>query len=157
MPKRIDKNEAPKVSKLSDEELGTLAADYISKQEEAKSLKKDTDEVKSTLDEQVKNHGAVNPKGHKVLVADYNDKEYIIMNERRVSNSLVPEALDLIRKHLPKEDAEYIIEQQPVLRVDRLEELIKKGKIKNEVLVKLFTESESFAFKVKVEKDKDKV
>jgi hypothetical protein len=109
-----------------------------------KSLTKKIAPVKAKLKKITDEKGYETPNGSK----RYEVGEYELVNTLRSSTVLVPEAVMLIEKHLPQL-ASKLIHKVPVVREEKLQQMIADGIINTRMAKRLYTINESFAFTVK--------
>lgn len=138
MPKKVDS--------LSNEQLALQGMEFYNKKQEIKELEAQCKKIRVPLETAVKTSGMDTPKGGKVFVIPFADKEVHLKETLRVGKVLLPEAIDVLRSN----GLEECIENVPTIREDVLESLYESGRISAELLQKIYATKESFAFSVDV-------
>lgn len=142
MPKR--KEEQPDKKGIA---LKGLEYDALKKSE--KEIKTKIADCRVPLEEAVKTFGLKLPTGSIKMDIPYAGVTVSLNQTLRVSSVLLPEAIEIMQKDpLLKQ----CVEDVPTIRLDRLEALVEKSKVPDDVLKKLFAPVESYAFSVKIKK-----
>lgn len=131
---------------LSNEELALRGIEYVNKKDAIKELEAQCKECRKPLEEYVSEEGKVLDSGSKLVVLPHADIDVHLKQTLRVSNVLLPEAMDILKEN----GLEECIENVPVIREDVLERLYKEGKVPDEVLKSVYAEKKSYAFSVEI-------
>lgn len=134
------------LSDLSNEQLALNGIDFFNKKAAIKELDAQCKEIRVPLEQAVMNTGKTTESGSKILVLPYADKEVHIKETLRVGKVLLPEAIDVLKKHGFKE----CVENVPTVREDVIERLYEQGTLPLDVLKQVYAEKPSFAFSVEV-------
>lgn len=108
-----------------------------------KLLSKELTELKDELKSIVSKRGYEAPNGS--IRFDLDEKTELV-NTLRSTAKLVPEAVDIIKKHCPEFN---LIEEIEIVREDRLRVLIEKGKINKRLANRLYNITDVYAFGIK--------
>ena len=129
------------------EAVALKALQYYAVNEKVKEMTKEATSLKTDLKKDVHKFGTELPSGSKAIQIDYADKRITLNESFRPLAKTVPEAMDILR------DAGITdcITTETFLRDDILEEMVKAGKVPDEVMKKLYVVKPSYAFTVKVE------
>ena len=141
MPKA--KKETPA---LSNEQLALSGFDFFNKKAAIKELEAQCKEIRKPLEDAVLLSGHTTDKGSKILVIPHADKEVHLKETLRVGVTLLPEAIDVLKKN----GLDECIESIEVVREDVLERLHSSGKVSDEILKQVYAEKTSYAFSVDV-------
>lgn len=138
------------IEKLDPKDVVTTALQYQALNGKVKEISGEADALKVKLKDFVGDNGIVTDKGHIVYEKAHAGNRVTLINESRVTAKLKPDAIDKLKG---TRFAAQVIETYEDVNLDKLEGLISKGKIPEEMVHELFDTSTSYAFKVKVEKD----
>ena len=131
---------------INQEEYPLMGIEYFQHKKEIKLLEDRNKELRTPLEALLTEKGDVSDKGNRQLVLHHADKDVVLNHTRRVSQVLLPEAVDVLKAN----GLEECIEEIPYVREDVLEVMYQEGKVSDEILKKIYAPKESFAFSVDV-------
>jgi len=149
MPSRIEKDVLPQLTAEDQKLLALRGLEFDALKKVEKETKTKLAECRTPLEVAVAKFGKIMPSGSKLLRLPYTDVTVDINYTLRTGATLLPEAIDILKKEPTLKDC---VEDVPTIRMDRLEALIEAKKVPDDVLKKLFVSTENYAFSVKVKK-----
>lgn len=142
------------IADLNKSEAYKKAFDFIEKNEQVKSLNKEIAPLKEELKEATSNHGVVlDPnKGHQILTLEGSKGTVVLTNTCKVSTTLRPSALEVIKENFSSKEIKDLIEKVEIVRDDVLEQMVKEGKVPDHIVKKLYKTDDTYAFSGKIVK-----
>lgn len=137
MPKR-----KKSVTLLSNEQLALQGLEFINKKEQEKAITNELKTLRVSLEDAVMEIGSEDEKGNKYIILEHADKEIVLKETLRCGKSLLPEAIEVLKKNGFK----HCIEKVEVIRESVLEDAILNGEIDESILSQIYGMKTSYAF-----------
>lgn len=147
MPIIKKKNTKRFSQQLSNDEIALGGLSYLSKKESIKTLTSEMETIRKPLEEYVGKFGSSDEKGNLYVTSPYADKTVVLKKTLRVSSAILPEAIEVLKKHKLTD----CLEKVTIIREDILNQMILSGEIPEKILKKIVTTKESYAFSVSTE------